>query len=355
MRCLFVITCVVFVCGFRSASAAEERIGQEIKSLAPEDALVLAYDCLAAVALLRHDDSEALLRARTSANKLIALLSADQNGRFGWPYVQRLTEKASRCGNPGSIDPFGDGTCNPPNTPYMLQTGYAVACLAQISILTKDEDYLRVAVQAVADSWQLGAAPAGCADCFYYWYSYHSNDRFRFVRNTNLAMGLGLTWLYAATEDLSYRKRALAIARTERFELASGNHGYFGVDDLRYQRAPLAESERIENHVVHQIHALMNISRILDDPDAMINAQQLLDSFLNCTNRRCQSGGCASWAAPVACKATATIAPCALADTFPQYQHRCNEVLKALPKLNSFQTFLTYGPRDSSDLFLWNH
>lgn len=316
----------------------------------PDDPLALSYNCLSAIASLRLGDVEGFARARTYAQKLVSSLVQDDAGLSGWTYVQRLTSKASKCGQAGSIDAFGDGTCNPTNTPYMLQTGYAIGCLSQMSVVTQNDDYLRLAIRVVGDSWELGAAPVGCTECFYYWYSYHQNDRNRYVRNTNLAMGFGLAWLYVATQEPAYRQRLNAIVRSEHYELAKANYGYFGVADPRYVRDPLHESERIENHVVHQVHALKSISLILKDPSAMGIAQELLDSYLGCSNRRCLRGDCASWAAPIACKATATIIPCVLADVLPKYRARCDEVLRAFPGLNAFQTFLIHGAHDRSDL-----
>jgi hypothetical protein len=296
-------------------------------------------------------DAAGYQRALRSANSLILSLRANERDLLGWPYVQRLTRKSAVCGIAGSIDPFGDGTCNPPETPYMLQTGYAIACLAQLGILANEESFIILARRVITDSWSLGAAPLGCEDCFYYWYSYHENDYYRFVRNTNLAMGFGLVWLYAATGEDSYRVRALAIAKSEVYELENGNFGYFGLNDPRYQRSPLVEADRVENHVVHQINGLRTISVILGDAKATNSAQQLLDRFLDCDNSRCRRNDCASWAAPISCKTTATIAPCALADVEIKYRNRCNKVMKVLPMLNAFQKLVAFGPRAKVEIY----
>lgn len=313
--------------------------------------LVFAYDCLAALALYSSGKMPGELeRAAADAEKLISMQTKDVNQRFGWSYLLDETEKTKKCGHPGALDAFGDGTCNPPGTPYMIQTGYAIACLAQLSIATGDAAYLTSARKAVADSWEMGTTLPGCKECFNYWYSYHPNDRNRYVRNTNLIMGYGLAWLYAATGDASYKERALSIARAEHREINAGNFGYFGIDDPRFRANPKVESQRIENHIPHQVKALKDISALLGSPSAVKDAETMLEAFLNCTNERCRPDNCKAWAVPIACKATATIAPCILADRNEAYRLRCDQVRRQLRKLNAFQTFMSFGPESADQL-----
>ncbi len=292
----------------------------------------------------------ALGRAKEDGNKLSSIRTVDSNNRTGWPYIQKATNQSKKCGRSGALDAFGDGTCNSPETPYMIQTGYAVACLAQLAITTGDAGYLNLAKKAIADSWSLGTTLPRCNDCFYYWYSYHPNDENRYVRNTNLVMGLGVAWLYAATGDAKYRERALAIARAENREIRAGNFGYFGIDDPRYRANPKLEAERIENHIPHQVKALKDIGTLLGNPQAIEDSKVMLDAFLNCHNERCRPDNCTAWAAPVSCKATATIAPCILADRGEPYLSRCESVLKVIPRLNAFQIFLRYSPSEAEKL-----
>jgi hypothetical protein len=310
------------------------------------NALAVAYDCLASLALHAKGIKNVIERAIADANVLEKLMVMDSTRRSGWPYIQDDTEKHKQCGQPGSLDAFGDGTCNPPETPYMIQTGYAVACLAQLHIATGTEKYVDLAKKAVSDSWNLGSALQGCKNCFSYWYSYHPNDLNRYVRNTNLIMGLGVAWLYAATGQALYRDRALAVARAENREIRAGNFGYFGIDDPRYRANPKMESQRIENHIPHQVKALNDIGSLMKDRQTKDDAKTMLDAFLNCSNARCRPDNCKAWAAPASCKATATIAPCILADQGEPYQSRCQDVLKAIPRLNAFQIVLLYSSKD---------
>lgn len=318
----------------------------EFRAAPADDALALAYDCLAAVALVNRGEIKSVRRAKTSADQLIATLQVDDDGQSGWPYTQRKTAKVALCREAGSIDPFGDGTCNPPETPYMIQTGYAAACLTQLSLATGDANYLTLAKEAIDDSWYLGTSLPGCGECFYYWYSYHPNDEGRYVRNTNLIMGLGVAWMYAATGDDKYRDRALAIARAEHREIKANNFGYFGIDDIRYKINPKLEAERIENHMPHQVKALKDIGVLLGNSQALEDSKVMLDAFLDCRNSRCRPNNCKAWAAPIACRSTATIAPCIWASRGEPYQSRCEDVLKLLPRLNAFQTFLRYSQSD---------
>ncbi len=315
------------------------------------DSLAVAYDCLASLARYSRGKKELLSRAVSDGKRLMASAVADQSGRTGWPYIQRATEESKKCGLAGSLDAFSDGSCNPANTPYMLQTGYGLTCLAQLSIATGESTYLEFARKVARDSWNLGtAAPAGCRDCYYYWYSYHANDVGRFVRNTNLAMGLGVAWLYAATGEVVYRDRALAVARAEHQEIAMGNWGYFGSSDPKFKNDPRSEAQRIENHAPHQVKALKDIGLLFSSEQAIADARAVLDSFVNCRNERCRLDNCKAWAAPPSCKATATIAPCILADYGEPYSSQCQAVLKELPKLNAFQAFALEATSDRRKL-----
>jgi len=346
---LFSLLVLTGACVFVSTMAFAATTADELPHKY-DDSLAVAYDCLAALALPSDGVPGQADRMKSASDGLVVLYVQDDTGRSGWPYVQKMTDKAARCGTAGSLDAFGDGTCNPPKTPYMIQTGYAVACLAQLTLATGDANYLTLAKVAIDDSWHLGTPVPGCRECFYYWYSYHPNDENRFVRNANLIMGLGVAWLYAATGDDKYRNRALAIARAENREIRAGNFGYFGIDDPRYQANPKLEAERIENHIPHQVKALKDIGTLLGDPQALENSTIMLDAFINCRNNRCRPDNCKAWAAPASCKATATIAPCILADRGEPYQSRCESVLKELPRLNAFQIFLRYSPSDAEKL-----
>jgi hypothetical protein len=324
-----------------------------------EYSLSVAYDCLASLSLYSLGRRESLDRAILNAEVLTKMILIDDSGRRGWGKQQVRTKAWERnfstCGIPGSISVLGKSRCNPANTSYMIQTGYGLACLAQVSVATESDKYVKLAEEIASDSWDIGISPSGTNDFFYYWYSYDSYNSERYVRNTNAIMGLGMTWLYVATGNDRYRKRALAIARAENREINSSNLGYFGIDDPRYRANPKVESERIENHILHQVKALKDISVLLGYPQALDDSKAMLDAFLNCRNKRCRPENCKAWAAPLSCKATATIAPCILVDQGEPYQSRCEAVVNALPRLNAFQIFLRYSPNDPRKLRPDNH
>lgn len=315
------------------------RMQVSVSSLMASDPLWLAQDCLGALALHRSGESQAFARAVVDAEKLLDLKTQDATGHLGWPYVQALTPAAQKCGAPGSLDAFGDKTCNPPETPYMIQTGYAVACLAQVAEIAHDQKYLDVATTAIEDSWNLGVENATCPSSFDYRYSYHDNDAGRFVRNTNAIMGIGLVWLFDVTANPKYRKRALSIAKSEHCELAAGNLGYFGKADPRYLAAPQTEARRIENHIPHQVKFLQLVATKLHAPDALQDARALLKAFLTCTEPHCRPNNCASWAVPSACRSSQNIAPCMdLGDS--QWQQACSAARARFSILSGFQLFL---------------
>lgn len=296
-----------------------------IKLHAPNemDPLALAYDCLMSLTLQVQGVSGALERAIKSGEHLVRLMSIDKAGKAGWSYTRVPTKASSKCGEPGSLDAFSDGTCNPSETPYMIQTGYAMAALAQLTLVTGEKRFLDSAVKAAGDSWNFGIIPKGCSDCFFYWYSYHPNDYGRYVRNTNLIMALGLAWLYVATGNESYRERVLAVTREEVYEVRRGNFGYYGVNDPRYP----AKSVPDDRHVVHQIKALKDIGILLNQPQLLDSAERLLNSFLESKQ----------WKKDLSTKATTAIAPCVLEDCSNRYAVQCGAARAAIGNLNPFQ------------------
>ncbi len=308
-------------------------------SLNAIDPLWFAQDCLGAMALYRAGERMAQARAVADADRLLSLRTQDSTGRSGWPYVQALTPAAQKCRLAGSLDAFGDGTCNPPETPYMIQTGYAVACLAQVAGITHDGKYLVAATTAIEDSWSLGVDNATCPGSYDYRYSYHDNDMGRFVRNTNAIMGVGLIWLFDVTANPKYRQRALAIARAEHCEIAAGNLGYFGMVDRRYAASPRLESKRIENHIPHQVKFLQLVAEKLSQSGAQRDARTLLHAFLTCSEPHCRPNNCAAWAVPAECRASQSIAPC-MDTSDEQWRSACAAARAKFSRLSGFQLYL---------------
>ncbi len=314
------------------------------------NSLAVAFDCLGSLALHARKVKGSLERAIADGQRLLALQTVDGSGRSGWPYRPEMNVQTQKCGEAGALPSFA-GPCNPPETPYMIQTGYAVACLAQLHVATEgDREFLRAAERAVTDSWSLGTSPDGCHGCFYYWYGYNRNDHQRYVRNTNLIMGLGLTWLYAATGKQEYRERALAIAAAEHREIAAGNYGYYGIDDSSHKANGVLERKRIENHIPHHVKALKDIGVMFGNQNALEDSKRMLDAYLNCDSPHCRPANCRDWAVPLACKGTMTIAPCIMADRDETNSRLCIETMRVFSRLNAFQVFLSVSTNDPVQL-----
>lgn len=352
MKCLPLMIMAICIDRFAAAAQLEDIV---IPPAIEEYSLSVAFDCLGSLSLYAMGRRELLARAVHDAGALGKLVLTDDLGRRGWGKEQVHSEawgkKFAKCGSPGSITSFDDNRCNPANTSYMIQTGYGLACLAQLSIATGSDKYLKLAEDIASDSWGIGISPSSASDTFYYWYSYDSHDFGIYPRNTNAIMGLGMAWLYAATGNDRYRNRALAISRAEHREISTGNFGYYGIDDNRHNINPSLEKQRIENHIPHQAKALKDIGTLLGDSTAFIDSKVMLDSFIDCNNKViCRPRNCKDWAVPIECKGTMTIAPCILADRGEPYRSRCESVLKVISRLSAFQIFLRYSPSDAADL-----
>jgi hypothetical protein len=305
----------------------------------------VAQSCLALTAAQRlapASETQALLVK--TADLLVTQKDLNADGRVGWG-VPESREKHKKCPVTGMLDAFGDGTCNSVNTEYTFQTGLAVMCLAQVFDLTKEERFKVAAVQALNDSWKVGAHAAGCPDCFYYWYSYSPNDIGRYVRNTNALMGASAAWVWKISGDRKFRDRALEVAKSELRELAAGNDGYFGIDDRRYKENARREAQRIENHVPWVSKGLSEIGNILSEDSIKRAALRVQDSWQFCKDAFTCKDKCDTWAAdPERCANSVTVSPCFHKSSSRKYAELC-EIAKqrAGATLNSYQFWAIYG------------
>ena len=203
---------------------------------------------------------------------LVANKDLNQNGKVGWSISTVM-------------DPFGDNTPNPINTEYMFQTGRVINCLAELDEISSNQTYIDTAKQALADSWSIGNYPSDCTNCFYYWYSYHPNDKNRYVRNTNLEMGQALAYVYKATKMEKYKNRAIQVLNAEINEINKNNYGYFGVRDQGYIANPQYESKRSENHYPGHALYLYDMTRLLDIKDKDAYIIDYLNKWRDCWGR----------------------------------------------------------------------
>lgn len=308
--------------------------------LKDKDPLWNAQNCLGEIEKARNNERVSIDGALVNAEKLLALQSQNYAGLSGWSYLKVATAASNKCGVIGSIDAFGDGSCNPPETPYMIQTGYAIACLATVGRLAAAPRFVAAARKAAIDSWDLGVDGAPCPGGFEYWYSYHKNDFGRFVRNTNAIMGIGLIALYEATDENQFRDRARSIAKAEHCELQAGNFGYFGIMDPKYKEAPKKEARRIENHALHQVKFLQLADERLKIASSGKDAEVLLDEFLLCSELQCKPGNCQVWGVGAGCRVSQSIAPCMANKRDERWTKACSEARSMFTNLNGFQLFL---------------
>jgi hypothetical protein len=328
--------------GTADAQKVMTSIGGALSRFDPADAIPAGtgLQCLADLQAAKAGDSDALRNATEVADWLVDHSEPLHNGVYGWtlPPIERETRKARACGAPGGHATFDSGTCNAPGTVYTYHTGLALTCLAKMYQITHNEKYLTVGRNVANSSWNEGAQPPGCNNCFFYWYSYDKNDVGRYVRNANVLMGMGMAALYQATNDPRYRERAQEIANTERAEVAAGNFGYFGIADERQQQDPQGEHWRIENHLPYVAMGLSEIGRALNEPSAIADADAIMKQWINCSNAICGRRTCAQWGANYdSCMVSQTAAPCFFLRDDPFFQQRCQGYLDRASGLNPYQ------------------
>lgn len=282
-----------------------------------------AIACLAAVSEKRTDEAVALA----------AQLLASSNSGRGWSSDRDVRN----CDGPGTLDAFGDGTCNAASTAYAFQTGLVSTCLARTSLLTGDKRYADLAARVIA-RWSREEAAHPCQGCIFFWYSDNANDTGRYVRNVNAIMGMGAAWTHAATGDPAMRAVAEGVAASEAREAKAGNLGYFGIDDPKYTANPGRESLRIENHVPYVAKGLLDIGVALKAPSVVTLGRDAMQAWLTCGGQDCSRRSCKSWAGRIeGCHESQIAAPCFFAARDARMKSLCDAVKPSLAKPNAYQ------------------
>jgi hypothetical protein len=329
---------------FGPADAAKVSVSADAllkRPISATNALEDALDCLGVAELARVLGGAATARVSADADALTALSDPAHTGKAGWGLP--MDDTAKSCDGPGSAITF-ETECNPAGTIFMFQTGLVLTCLGKAYGLTHKPDYLTTAQKAVDASWNAGGASPGCPNCFTYWYSLNAADVGRYVRNTNVLMGMGLAALFASTHDPRYAERLGAIANAEHAELAAHNFGYYGIADSRQRRDPARERRRIENHVPYVAKGLYDVGVAIGDPLAQAQAAQLMEVWMTCRGGDCGRLTCAQWGAdPNRCMATQTAAPCFLARRSDAFKSACQAYLDKAEKLNGYQLWAVVG------------
>jgi hypothetical protein len=299
----------------------------------PNNAIQLATDCIAATELARYLGKSAADRAGADADALLAIEDPAHLGKAGWSLP--VEENGKDCAGPGSAISFGS-TCNPPGTIYMFETGLALTCLGKAYGLTQKPEYLSGARAAVDATWNAGAE--NCPDCFFYWYSLNPANAGRYVRNTNVLMGMGLAAFYADTREARLVERMRAIAAAEHAELAAGNLGYYGINDMLQRTNAARERRRIENHVPSVAVGLYEIGAATNDDTAKYEGMKLMQAWMHCGASVCGLLPCKNWGADSSrCMVTQTAAPCFFANRDPDFKNACRAYLDRADRLGSYQ------------------
>ena len=300
------------------------------------DAGSAAWDCLAAVSAKSVAPQITKAKMTAAADYLVETGTQGGAGRVGWGYDQTIVGKG--CKASGELSTFSHAICNPAQTHYAFESGLAITCLARAYEVTRNQSYLATAKQAMHAWSDLGSNAKDCPTCFTYWYSDQSGDRGRYVRNSNVLMGMANAWLFHATGENGYRDRAQAVANAERRELAAGNYGYFGIDDERYAKDPQGESQRIENHVPYVAKGLFDIGRVLKDPQITNASATAMRAWMACDNARCRSRDCQVWAAqPGQCQMNVTLAPCFLSSLGSPFRQYCVQAADNVAVFSNYQ------------------
>ena len=290
----------------------------------------LATDCLMAAELVKQGDKRFIPYLKARVDALLKLSSPTEMGGPTWSRRNQDND-LKRC-PAGGLDAFGDGTCDPPGTPYAFQSGLALACLGRAADALQRTDLLQLG-QASLPYWARRATvhPA-CGNCLYFWSSANPADSNRFVRNTNIYLSLGAAAVGRSERDWMLAKRSIAA---ESFERRMGNQGYLSALDPQWQAKP-TERTRTEDHMAGMAAALLAIHHMRNDPEALDLARWNYKTWAGCTDSRCQAQKCSYWSGdPKQCKASATFVHCMFRQIDPSAKKQCEIAITNSNKLNS--------------------
>lgn len=199
------------------------------------------------------------------ADFLVRYRDMDNDGKIGW-------------GASFAWDAFQDNTVNPAHTEYAFQTPIVIYCLADAYEATSDDDYL------VSSSWAInhfGAfgttnVSSSCSNCYYYWYSHSPYDKGRFVKNTNVLMGLGIARWAKIRNNSVYLNRANQIYNAEKWEIdTKKNFAYLGMSDPKYKL-------RRDSHIWTEIFFADEAASLLGKTDNVNMLNALRNDFWAC-------------------------------------------------------------------------
>lgn len=291
----------------------------------------LAEECLAAAEVYAHGDHSVEKTMRGAADDLLA--SAIDGGRK--PAWGRRVEdnKAFNCPNGGAKD--NGNVCDPPDTPYIFQSGEAGACIARVAKLTGDAKYAEF-IKRANEFWERNSGhPKECGGCRYFWSSDIEANNVRYVRNLNLYGALPIAIWQGRP---GYTPPVVAeVLKAEAWEASMHNNGYLSALDPGWGGKNQAwESDRIENHAVAVATILMSIYNVTGNEQARKFALEDYTLWATCNNSRCQHLDCRNWSAnPQQCVNTYTYAHCAFRNDSALARQRCLEVMEKTDRMNA--------------------
>jgi hypothetical protein len=247
--------------------------------------------------------------ARLVADHLVQQKDMTRDGRTGWGLDYAYTDQGTRVTIPAHQE-------------YAFQTGIAGYCLLGAYEATRDAQYLKTAEEAVATFWNVRTTRVDprCADCAYFWYSTHPNYTGRYIKNTNVLMGMLVARLAQVTGDPRYRAAAVQVFNAERYEIDERrNFNYLGAHDPRFAPNP-------EKHLGPEMWAFDRMTRHLGVP-APATLAKMIDFFWRCGDR------CAANVAQV----PGILAGCGLTHYGEPSRTRCQESIRRYSPPNQAQ------------------
>ena len=180
-----------------------------------------------------------LAQARSAGDSLIAHGDMNGDGKVGWGRYWKLSGPSGD--NRGGNTTFARGCVFPRNAAYddeMYDNARIVHFFLDLYHVTADVRYLRVARQAVDDTWEQGESTHG-GHGFSYFKTIGPCDRGWQIKNINMLMAVPLAMLAQITEETRYRQRAEQLIYLERQELnrnfngrSTPNLGYYTIETM---------------------------------------------------------------------------------------------------------------------------
>ncbi len=169
-------------------------------------------------------------------------------------------------GLPASFDAFQDGTTDPASTIFAYETGYAVWCLSEAADVLGDAS-IRAIATSVLENYSAHAyttTSVDCPGCGYFWYSMASADANRYVKNTNIELGLASLVYNRYGADTNARTRGKAAVMSQNQELAvRKNHEYLGFLDPAY----VPNETFVDGHTSMEISMLYLAGQLLQSSE----------------------------------------------------------------------------------------